>query len=71
MARVFKCDICGEYYPYPKGYDEINRITFRQVNHSTQHELRYFDICPDCVKAFEKFVEEREKKGGNDGTADN
>lgn len=71
MARVFKCDICGECYPYPKGYDEINRISFRQVNHSTQHELRYFDICPACAKAFEKFVEEHEKKGGNDVTADN
>ena len=62
MARIFQCDICGGCYPYPKGYDEINRISFRQADHNTQHELKYFDICPDCVKAFGKLIEEREKK---------
>lgn len=71
MARVFQCDICGEYYPVPGNYNEINRIAFRQANFNTQHELKYFDICPDCVKAFEKLIEERKPKEENDGTADN
>ena len=63
MARVVQCDICGRCYPYPENLDEINRISFRQTDHITQHELKYFDICPDCVKAFEKLIEERKKKG--------
>lgn len=71
MAKVFQCDICGGYYPIPRSYDEINRISFRQANFNTQHELKYLDVCPDCVKAFDKLIEEREKKGGNDVTADN
>ena len=67
MARVFQCDICGRCYPYPLNHDEINRISFLQANHNTQHERKYSDICPDCVKAFEILIEERkQKENGND-----
>ena len=62
MARVFQCDICGRCCPYPEKYEEINRISFRRATHKTQYELEYLDICPDCAKAFEKFVEERKQK---------
>lgn len=64
MAKVIQCDICGRCYHYPENFDEINRISFRQTDHITQHELEYFDICPDCVKAFEKLIEERKSIGG-------
>ena len=62
MARIFQCDICGKCFTCLKDYYEINRISFRRATHKTQYELKYLDICPDCVKAFEKFVEERKKK---------
>ena len=62
MARIFQCDICGKCYPCPKSKDEINRILFTQIRYDTQYELKYLDICPDCVKAFEKLIEERKKK---------
>lgn len=64
MAIVFQCDICGRCYPYPKNSDEINRISFEQVRYSTQSNLNYLDICPDCAKAFEKLIEERKSIGG-------
>lgn len=62
MVRVFQCDICGRCYPFPENYHDINRISFRQANHNTQHELKYRNICPVCFKAFEKLVEERKQK---------
>ena len=62
MARIFQCDICGKCFTCLKDYYEINRISFRQTDHITQYELEYFDTCPVCAKAFEKFVEERKKK---------
>ena len=74
MARIFQCDICGKHFTCLKDYYEINRISFRRATHKTQYELdnikdniritdiEYFDICPSCAKAFEKFVEERKKK---------
>ena len=63
MARVFKCDICGRCYHYPENHDEINRVTFKQASYNTLHEIKYLDICPDCVKAFEKLIEERKSIG--------
>lgn len=63
MAIVFQCDICGRCYPYSKNSDEINRISFEQVRYSTKINLNYLDICPDCVKAFEKLIEERKSIG--------
>ena len=67
MARVLKCDICGKCYPFPKDNNEINRISFKQVNYNPPHkeneyEFGYLDICPECIEAFVKLVEERKQK---------
>lgn len=62
MVRVFQCDICGRCCPYPEKYEEINRISFRQTDYTTQYELEYFDTCPVCAKAFEKLIEERKQQ---------
>ena len=59
MAKVFKCDICGGYYPYPKNIKEINRLKFENVGFLGPEEIEYFDICPDCVDVIKKVIEER------------
>ena len=61
--KVFKCDICGNYYdPYEGKVDDydVNAIVTAPFDdfHGTQAQRRY-DCCPDCLIAFSQFLYDR------------
>ena len=62
--KVFKCDICGNYYdPYEGKIDgyEVNAILIGNFDglSSTDVEKRY-DSCPNCLTAFSQFLYDRQ-----------
>lgn len=50
---AYKCDICGGFYT-AKTWNYIGEL---KVLHGTPHS--FSDICPDCVKAIQKVIDER------------
>ncbi len=65
MSQAFQCDRCHDYYTtsgMAKGtvYSEIDCVTFYKPEHTTRH--KYYDrrpnvdLCPDCTKALQLFL---------------
>lgn len=63
MALAKKCDRCGklyEHYPIgsiPEGFNAVRRVRNR-VNGNAECEESAIEMCPECMAAFEKFMEE-------------
>lgn len=57
-----KCDICGKYFDFESGKNvqQIELEDFNIISRYSQTTYKY-DICPDCLAAFESFVESRKK----------
>lgn len=65
MSMAKKCDLCGVLYDAKKVYSESgkpNGISLeRMYNDSNQlsKTLHTWDLCPDCMNAINKTIEER------------
>lgn len=66
MAAAFKCDLCGSLYEDYDGfqYDEQGGSYFKKIVLSSKRDYssstsRYFDTCPDCMRAVIDFMNSR------------
>ena len=66
MGKALKCDRCDKYYEYynhgenddgPNGFQLIERN--RGDNF---YSLTKFDLCPECLKDFEFWINKKENK---------
>ena len=60
MSLAKKCNRCGKYYDhYPKGL-KIQFNGFRRICRDEYGEQKDFsdpfDLCPECMDAFDKFM---------------
>ena len=70
---AFKCDICGAYYEPYNYYDNqsdeapnsLMIYATREIGGET-HMIRY-DVCPLCMKAVNKLIEDRKRRGPSIG----
>lgn len=67
MALAKKCDRCKEFYEhYPKGekkeYNAIKRVCKNEKSEITSQDYS-IDLCPDCMKEFNKFMTTIVKEG--------
>ena len=66
MAKAFKCDRCGRFEEYKKGVknfiEKQYRISypFYIINNFLGWKIRGVDVCKDCFKSFEKWMEGEE-----------
>ena len=61
MALVKKCDRCGKFYDhYPIGdvLGVYNAVCSSRMNNNRtcSQENKIKDLCPECMKAFDKFM---------------
>lgn len=54
--KALKCDICGSFYDYDYDGHGITGFAFLNVDYSVIN-----DICPDCLAAIKKVVDDRKK----------
>lgn len=54
MANAIKCDRCGMYFDDPGAYKRL-RVNLL-VGPNREHSK---DLCPQCYKAIEIFIEDR------------
>lgn len=65
MSVAKQCDICGTFYkPYAGkllafNLSNINAIRICYSHNDAIDNRAYIDICPDCLKAFDKFLQSR------------
>ena len=52
---AYKCDICGAYFT-KRAYIKVNNI-HKQIGRGGM----WNDICPDCIKAIQTVIDEREE----------
>ena len=68
MAGAYKCDICGQLF---EARHNLNLRGCRAAwlnldNDYPDLNNMYYDICPDCIAAIQKVIDERKKEGDND-----
>lgn len=67
MSQAYKCDICGDFYETCNTLivnDHINAY-FCWKSLPTEPQ-KFCDICPDCIAAIQKAINERNKEGDDD-----
>lgn len=52
MASALKCDACGKLYDIPEHHPDIRVSKCMHPYGDT-----YYDLCPECQKKLEAFVE--------------
>lgn len=59
MAWAMKCDRCGKYYDHhPDDADGVAVLSYDRET-DTYHNDENFDLCPDCIKSFDEWFENR------------
>ena len=53
MSEAKKCDRCGELY----ATQEVTQIRMPIYRPQRETMIGYWDLCDDCVGAFEKFMQ--------------
>lgn len=61
MSDARRCDICGNYYEVKQGEKDGFALFYTYNNGGMRGYDRVEDCCPDCIKAFEKVIEERKQ----------
>ena len=61
MAEAKKCDRCGMFYislHYEEDRPSCNRLKVYGIATLSfnNHNIKLYDLCPDCAKAFYEFV---------------
>ncbi len=63
MSRARRCDRCKKFYDLHDEDDEVKRICYRgtriygiSITDACESRLAYFDLCPECVKALDSFM---------------
>ena len=71
---AFKCDICGAYYEpynyYGNQSDESPNSLITCGNRAScghKTAIKNYDVCPACMKAVNKLIEERKRHGPSIG----
>lgn len=60
--QAYKCDICGNLY------EKKNSITIKPskcpcyIEKNDGYRTCYVDICPDCIAAIQRVIDERSKE---------
>lgn len=57
--KAYKCDICGCFFENESKKATIKRQEISLVRYSNGDIVREFDICPDCISALQKAIDER------------
>lgn len=60
MADAKKCDICGKFYIPPLG--SALRVGGYSLMHSGIPTLEIYDLCSECNKELNEFVESLKEK---------
>ena len=61
MARIRKCDRCGEVYkPYEDKANTIGTMTFDMNDEALDLGFNY-DLCPKCMSEFEAWLHAHKK----------
>ena len=75
---AFKCDVCGAYYePYNyfgnQSDGEPNTLMTYAKHVGMRHDtaVTRYDVCPLCMKAVNKLIEERKRHGPSIGGNEN
>ncbi len=68
--RAYKCDICGTFYEKNATTKNKDLTIKQQIYSIVSRDCSYkADICPDCMVALQKVIDERrineESKGGH------
>lgn len=63
MSLAKKCDLCGVLYEHYSGRNGISLEKINSVRVVVSTE-KTFDLCPDCMTAIAKIMEERADKNG-------
>lgn len=64
--RVYKCDICGTIYEKNATTKSKDLTIKQQIYSMMSRDCSYkADICPDCVLALQKVIDERRISGRN------
>jgi uncharacterized CHY-type Zn-finger protein len=63
---AIKCDRCGAYYDIynvKNNSEKTNGIMFLNIDKKGNYfEHKVIDLCPECMEAVKKIVEQAEKK---------
>jgi hypothetical protein len=68
MARVFKCDRCGEYEDnkaFRNKKEHTHTITYRSVDKDDdreEHQTKQIEVCAMCFAAIKNVIENQDKK---------
>lgn len=69
MSNAFKCDRCKKFYDPLNEDEKDKRITYRgsdiygiSLLDFYQNGLASFDLCPECVKALDNFMDYPDKE---------
>lgn len=57
MARAYKCDICGELFEKRISLKIGNTFSLSVVTNQNCEKRQ--DICPECIAAIQKVINER------------
>lgn len=64
MGAAKKCDVCGAYFDFQTGEDIINAFSYQHNDEAGTcvKSLRTYEICNNCVAAFNKLIKERKSQ---------
>ena len=60
--RVFKCDRCGTYYD--EWNDTDNQPFIVKIHGADKNRFNLADLCVPCYNELNKFMREKDEKGG-------
>lgn len=67
MSKAFRCDRCKAFYDRNDKDDELKRIGYKgvkifgmMITDRGGDRLEYFDLCPECTKALDIFMNHSE-----------
>ena len=63
MSSAFRCDRCKKFYDRNEEDDEVKRTGFKgnkiygmAITDRYKNILEHFDLCPECVRALDIFM---------------
>lgn len=59
MSTAYKCDRCGKLYERFLPRFETADRAYRHIEILNDGSSKVLDLCPDCIRAFEDFINNR------------
>lgn len=59
MAKMYQCDVCKNVYP-GSGHFRLMMGNYNFVHHEFVNGCMDLDVCPDCAKSIDLFIESKD-----------